>query len=124
MGKLIQNAGCYDWTNSGDTAIPSGTPVVNGSLFGCAIRTIEPGELGAIQVDGIWELPIASGETASVGAPAYWDSSNSKVTTTAGTNLPIGKFVVAKQSAETECQVMLGYACIAAAAAASGSGQA
>lgn len=117
MGKLIQNAGCYNWTNTGSETVKSGDPVVNGSLFGCAVRAIEPGELGAIQVDGIWELPIASAETASVGAPAYWDATDSAVTATASTNLPIGKFVVAKVSGETECQVMLGYACVAAASA-------
>lgn len=114
MGKLIQNAGCYDWLNTGETAIASGDPVVNGSLFGCAVRTIEPGTLGAIQVDGIWELPIASATTASIGAPAYWDATNSQVTATASTNLPIGKFVKASVSGETTCQVMLGYACVAA----------
>lgn len=121
MGKLIQNAGCYDWTNSGDSTVTSGTPVVNGSLFGCAIRDIAPGALGAIQVDGIWELPIASATTASIGAAAYWDATNSQVTATASTNLPIGKFVKASANGETTCQIMLGYAAIAAAGSGTGS---
>jgi predicted RecA/RadA family phage recombinase len=123
MAKLIQNAGCYDWLNSGETAIPSGAPVVNGSLFGFAIREIKPGELGAIQTDGIWDIPITANSTASVGDVAYWDATNSKVITTASTNLPIGRFTKAVVSTDTTCQVMINVGEQAASAGGSGSGE-
>lgn len=123
MGKLIQNAGCYDYLNTGDTAIPSGGAVVNNGLFGFAIREIPAGGLGAVQVDGIWEIEIGSAETASIGDAAYWDAVNSKATATASTNLFIGSFVKAKANAETTCQVMLNVGAGAASASGSGSGE-
>lgn len=107
IGKLYQNEGCYDYTNSGDTTISSGQIVVNGKVFGCAVRAIAPGATGAIQTNGIWALPIASATTASVGALAYWDATNNQVTATASTNLQIGYFTKASASGETTCYIAL-----------------
>ncbi|MBR5759477.1 MAG: DUF2190 family protein [Thermoguttaceae bacterium] len=119
MAKLRQNDGCYDFLNTGETTLLSGTPILNGSLFGVVIREAKPGERCAIQTDGIWEFPIGSAETANIGVAAYWDATNSKITATAGTNVPVGRFVEAKAADEETCQVMIN---VGAEAAASGSG--
>ena len=106
-GRLYQNEGCYDFVNTTQATIASGQIVVNGNVFGCAIRAIKPGATGAIQTNGIWELPIASATTATIGALAYWDATNAVVTATASTNLQIGYFVKASASGETTCTVAL-----------------
>lgn len=118
MARLLYNSGGYAYTNSGESAIDAGDVVVNASLFGIAAAPIAVGATGWVETTGVWELPIASATTASVGAAAYWDTSNSQVTTTASTNLPIGKFVAASASGETTCKILLGNVAVAA----SGSG--
>lgn len=121
MAKLRQNTGCYDWTNTGDTTLPSGAPILNGSLFGFLVRETKPGEKGAVQTNGIWEIDVTASSTANVGAIAYWDASNAKVITTAGTNQPIGVFTKAVAATDTTCEVMINVGQVAAASA-SGSG--
>lgn len=122
MGRLVTQSAEYVYTNSGASVIEAGTPVVSSKLFGVAIALIPAGGIGTVKTDGVWELPGTSGETASAGDVAYWDASNSKVTSTASTNLPIGYFVLAKVSADTVVRVLLGAGAQAAAAAGSGAG--
>lgn len=122
MAKLRQNSGCYDWVNTGDTALPSGAPVLNGSLFGFLVRETQPGQAGAVQVDGIWEIDVTASTTANIGAIAYWDATNAKVTTVAGTNQPIGVFIKAVAATDETCEVMINVGQVAAASA-SGSGE-
>lgn len=105
--RLLQNAGVYDWTNGGSTALPSGTIVVNGSLVGVLVRETEAGKLGAVQMEGIFEFPIGSDTTASLGAKAYWDATNSVIVTTASGNTFAGYFVAASVAGETTCKIML-----------------
>ena len=119
MAKLRQNDGCYDFLNTGETTLLSGTPILNGSLFGFVIREAKPGEKCAVQTDGIWEIDVTASTTASVGDVAYWDETNSKVTTVASTNVPIGRFVKAVAATDETCEVMIN---VGEQAAASGSG--
>lgn len=109
-GKFYQNPGCVDYTNSTSTAIESGTVIATGAVFGLAIREIPAYGLGAIQVEGIVEIPIASATTASFGAAAYWDATNSLVVTSAGVsdvNAKIGFFAKANVSGDTTAFIYL-----------------
>ncbi|MBQ7814931.1 MAG: DUF2190 family protein, partial [Thermoguttaceae bacterium] len=82
--------------------------VVEGELVGCAVRPIEPGATGALDVDGNWRFPKTSGETFSVGAACYWDASNEAVTsTTSGT--AIGVCVESAASDDESILVALNY---------------
>lgn len=105
--RLLQNAGVYDWTNSGSDTLPSGTVVVNGALVGVLVRATEAGKLGAVQTEGIFEFPIASATTADLGAKAYWNATDEQVVTTATSNTFMGYFVAASKSGETTCKIML-----------------
>jgi len=90
IAKRVQNYGSINYDNEGAETIPAGGIVVDGELVGCAVRPIEPGATGALDVDGNWRFPKASGETFSVGAACYWDASNEAVTsTTSGTLLGV-----------------------------------
>jgi predicted RecA/RadA family phage recombinase len=105
--RLLQNAGVYDWTNSGSDTLPSGTVVVNGWLVGVLVRATEAGKLGAVQMEGIFEFPIASATTANLGAKAYWNATDGVVTTSSSGNTFMGYFVTASVSGETTCKIML-----------------
>ena len=119
MGRLVTQSAEYVYTNSGAALIEAGTPVVSSKLFGVAIAPIPAGGIGTVKTDGVWELDAATSETASIGDVAYWDASNSVVTATASTNLPIGYYAAAKASADAKARVILG-AGLQAASAASG----
>lgn len=120
MANLVTNANEFAYVNSGESAIAAGTPIVASKLFGVATAPIAVGQTGWIKTDGVWDIAGTTSETASVGDIAYWDASNSKVTTTASTNLPIGYFVKAKASADTTVRIILGVKVQAAAAAQGG----
>ncbi len=107
MGRLVRSGG-IPYANAGESAILAGTPVVVGSIFGVAAAQIAVGETGWLETTGVWELAKASATTADAGAVAYWDSSNSQVTGTASTNLPIGKFAIAAANGSTVATVLLG----------------
>ena len=105
--RLLQNAGVYDWTNSGSAALPSGSVIVNGALVGVLVRETEAGKLGAVQLEGIFEFPIGTATTASLGAKAYWDATNELVVATAAGNTFMGYFAAASASGETTCKIIL-----------------
>lgn len=105
--RLLQNAGVYDWTNSGSSTLPSGTVVVNGALVGVLVRATGAGKLGAVQMEGIFEFPIDTATTASLGAKAYWNATDGLVVTVASGNTLMGYFVAASISGETTCKIML-----------------
>ncbi|MBQ9798855.1 MAG: DUF2190 family protein [Thermoguttaceae bacterium] len=108
IAKRIQDYGSINYVNGGDETIPAGGIVVEGELVGCAVRPIEPGATGALDVDGNWRFPKTSGETFSVGAACYWDAANEAVTsTTSGTQL--GVCVEAAASDDESILVALNY---------------
>lgn len=119
MPNIITATRGYKYTNNTGSDIAAGSAVVNGALFGFAAATIAAGATGWIECFGVWKCPISS-ETANLGAVAYWDATNSRVTGTASTNMPIGYFVKAVASGDTECEVLLGVTQPAAAGSGAG----
>lgn len=80
------------------------------SLIGIVLGTqnIASGDPVSYATEGKWELPSASGTTAAVGAPAWWDSSSSLVVTSQPTSgFYIGRFTVAKVSGQTVAVIEL-----------------
>jgi predicted RecA/RadA family phage recombinase len=67
---------------------------------------IAANKLGAVAIEGVFELPKASG-SISQGVVVYWDSTNSNITTTAGSNKRAGKAAYAQASGDTTVKVLL-----------------
>ena len=107
MAQIITASAGFKYTNASGSDIIAGDAVVNGGLFGFAAATIPNGAAGWVETFGVWRVDCANTETASLGDIAYWDASNKKATATASTNIPIGRFVKAITSGQTECEVML-----------------
>lgn len=80
------------------------------SMVGIVVGTVNiaSGDPVTFATEGKWELPMASGGTASLGNAAWWDSSNSLVVAAAPTTgFYLGRFVKAKTSGQTVAQIEL-----------------
>jgi predicted RecA/RadA family phage recombinase len=79
-------------------------------MVGIVVGTINEaiGDPVTFATEGKWQLPMASGGTASLGNAAYWDSSSSLVVAAAPTTgFYLGRFVKAKTSGQTVAEIEL-----------------
>jgi len=93
------------------TAVAAGDVVVQGELIGIAKTPIAANALGALAVDGVFDLPKATGVSTAIaaGVLVYWDVADGEATTDAdtGTNKLLGKTVAAAADADTTVRVRL-----------------
>ena len=94
----------------------SGACVKTGVLFGVAAHDALETEPLEIAVDGVFQLPKATGSAWTVGAAIYWNGTACTVATTAG-NLLIGCAVIAAASGDGVGTVRLNGAVPAAVTA-------
>lgn len=108
--NYIQKGDVLDYANSGNDAIEAGDVVVIVSgasgRVGIAAGNIAAGKTGAVAVSGVYEFPKATG-AITLGASAYWDATNKKVTTTSTNNTLIGWAVAAAASADASAKIKL-----------------
>jgi len=105
---LVQSPGDYvDYTPGAD--IDAGDIVVQGVLFGIATADIASGDLGAIAVGGVFDLPKDTGSTTAItaGAAVYWDAGSEVVTTTSSGNTRCGHAIAAAAAAAETVRVRL-----------------
>ena len=76
-------------------------------LVGVALIDTANAATGPMALDGVWELPIATGETAAISAKVYLIKSTGLVTTTPSTNILAGYVTEAKVSGPLVCKVSL-----------------
>ena len=57
------------------SAISSGDAVVIGILLGVALADIPAGDTGAVQIEGVFEMPKLSTAVIAAGDPLTWDIS-------------------------------------------------
>lgn len=88
-------------------AIVSGAPVLVGSVLGVAVESAAIGEPVAVELEGVFNLPILGTDTPAVGAKLYWDAGNSRLTTTVGSNTEAGIAFAAKASGPTTVRIKL-----------------
>lgn len=83
-------------------AVTSGSGVLIGGVFGFAVTDGALGERVTLGLTGVWaDVDKASGEAWTEGQNVYWDSTNERVTTTAGANKKIGFARFAAAAADT-----------------------
>ncbi|MBN9475400.1 MAG: hypothetical protein ABS43_01760 [Bordetella sp. SCN 67-23] len=85
--------------------VASGGAVLVGKIFGIAVTDVASGAQGEFDTEGVFTLPVLGTDTAAVGAVAYWDATNKRLTTTATDNTRVGVFVAAKASAVAVGQI-------------------
>lgn len=88
-------------------AVTSGQGLQVGRVFGVATSDAASGANVEANRTGVFELTALNTDAAAVGALAYWDNTNRRITATASTNLLLGAFVVAKTNGQTVATVLL-----------------
>jgi len=107
--QFIHDGKSIDYTPG--SAVSAGDVVVQGDLIGIAKLDIAASALGALAVDGVFDLPKASGASTAIaaGAKVYWDAGDSEAKEDAesGANKYLGKVVAAAADADTAVRVRL-----------------
>lgn len=77
MSKAIywQRGETIDYKNDTDALIEAGTIIVLGSRIGVAAADIPAGELGELNVDGVYKFPKAEDAVIDMGAAVEYDPS-------------------------------------------------
>ena len=89
-------------------ALASGAGVLVGALFGVSASDYAAGETNAeMKTTGVFDLAADPAATAAIGAKAYWDDANKRVTATAAGATAIGCFVLAKVATARTARVRL-----------------
>jgi predicted RecA/RadA family phage recombinase len=86
--------------------VVSGNAYLIAKAFGSAAATAAEGETFALVVEGVVNLPKATGAITQF-ATVYWDDVAKNVTTTATSNTKIGYATAAQISADTTVNVKL-----------------
>lgn len=101
----VQTGDIIDYVPGGN--VSAGDIVVQGELIGQVVSDTLAGQLGALRIEGVIEVPKAAGGAINAGAVAYWDAGNSRATTTASTHKILGKCIATAASAATVVKIKL-----------------
>jgi predicted RecA/RadA family phage recombinase len=107
IATYVQDDDYIDYTPGADVA--AGAVVVQGDLIGVALRPIPANTLGALAVEGVFDVPKASGASTAIaaGVNVYWNAGAQQATTTASGNKLLGKTTKAAVDADTTVRVRL-----------------
>jgi predicted RecA/RadA family phage recombinase len=82
---------------------------VGAGLFGVCVVDGASGASINIHTEGVYDLTAATGAStdATVGALAYWDNTNKRITPQASSHLLVGVFLAAKATTDAVARVRL-----------------
>lgn len=105
-----QEAAAIDYTPSG-ADVAAGEIIQVGGLVGVANKEIPDGELGALQIEGAFDVEKASGGgvTFAAGATVGWDDTANTAVVGGTGDFDIGTAVVAAADADTFVRVKLNW---------------
>lgn len=103
MASYVQDGDVIDHTPA--SAVAAGEVVVIGSLVAVAPRPIAANALGALSVEGVWEMPCASGATGAQGSAINWYAVSGVAH--ASTGVAAGKLAKARLADDTTVHVIL-----------------
>lgn len=102
---FVHEGKCIDFTPSAD--VPAGTVVVQGELVGIAKCPIAADTLGALAIEGVFDIAKADEEELAVGTLVYWDDALNQVTSIAGGHKRFGIVVRAAAASDATVRVKL-----------------
>ncbi len=107
LATFVQHGAALDHRPVADT--PAGAVVVRGDLVGVTTGPIKANELGAIQVEGVFDFPKATtgGSAIADGVAVYWHAALQQANTTAAGGKLLGKTVGATVDADATVRVRL-----------------
>ena len=83
MASYVQDGDLLDHTPA--SAVAAGEVVVIGSLVGVAPRAIAANALGSLAIEGVWEMPCATGATGAQGSAINWYATSGVAHASTGT---------------------------------------
>lgn len=111
VAQFIQDGKSIDYTPQADVA--AGDVVVVGDLVAIAKLDIVAGKLGALAIEGVFEVPkeaAAADKAIAFGTKVYWNATDKRVETSAGepaTHKYMGKTIKAALTTDTTTRVKL-----------------
>lgn len=111
--NYVQEGRLIDYTPS--AAVKSGQVVVIGSVVGVAVADIAASAAGAVCIEGVFEIPKATG-AITAGAVVYWDADGDPIggtadsgaaTATSTDNTKMGYAIAAAASGDATVKVKL-----------------
>ena len=107
--RFIQDGKSIDYTPGAEVA--AGDVVVQGDLLGIAKLDIAAGQLGALAVMGVFDVPKATGEGTdiAVGAKLYWNAADNRAEKTdgSGAHKTLGKAVRSALTTDATVRIRL-----------------
>ena len=111
VARFIQDGKSIDYTPQ--AAVTAGDVVVIGDLVAVAKIDIAAGQLGALALEGVFEVPkeaAAADKAIAAGTKVYWNATDEQVETSAGdpaTHKYMGKTIKAALTTDTTTRVKL-----------------
>jgi len=103
MASYVQVGDLLDYTPA--SAVAAGDVVVIGALVGVAPRAIAANAVGALAVEGVFEIPCATGATGAQGSEISYYATSGVAHASTGT--VAGKLAKARLVADTSVHVLL-----------------
>ena len=103
MASYVSGDDMLDYTPS--SAVAAGEVVVLGSLVAVAPRPIAANAMGSVAIEGVWEMPCATGATGAQGSAINWYATSGVAH--ASTGVAAGKLAKARAAADTSVHVVL-----------------
>lgn len=83
-----QRGESLDYKNATTKVIEENTVITIGTRIGVSGTVINPGAIGSILVEGVFEMKKAQGEEIEMGTDVFFDGEN--ITSVEGENVPAG----------------------------------
>nr|DAW23794.1 MAG TPA: protein of unknown function DUF2190 [Caudoviricetes sp.] len=93
--NYIQAGENIDYINETDKEVEAGDVILFGERIGIAGGNMAVGQLGALHMNGVFELEKAAGTAITAGAPVYYNAADDVITTTKTNNILAGYAVAA-----------------------------
>jgi len=108
MATKVNSGDRIDYTPS--SAVASGDVIVESTLVGIALVDIPANELGALSVEGVFDVACLGTDVVAIGDVLYWDAGNTEATLTASTHNVIGVATSASANGVESVEVKLARA--------------
>jgi len=103
MASYVQVGDLLDYTPA--SAVAAGDVVVIGALVGVAPRAIAANAVGALAVEGVFEIPVATGATGAQGSAISYYATSGVAHASTGTTA--GVLAKARLVGDTSVHVLL-----------------
>lgn len=103
MASYVADGDLFDYTPG--SAVAAGEVVVIGAMVAVAPRPIAANALGSLSVEGVWEMPCATGATGAQGSAINWYATSGVAH--ASTGVAAGKLAKARAAGDATVHVLL-----------------